>query len=310
MQRFSNILLVHEGRPRGRKACDRAIDLASRNKARLKLLEVAEPLPSSGVKYQAPDGELDLQTLVEREIVTKLAQKAEELSGDGLVVESKALFGDAFLEIMREVHHGQHDLVLLTAEGDGGIKEHLFGSLSRHLLRKCPCPVWVVRPARRKKSIRVLAAVNPTETHPSARNLDRTVLEMASSLARMYSGQLDIVHVWQQAPRSGRVHRNVVAKWNAELLLAAEQRVTEMLDHFDFSDLGPRIHLPGGPTGMRIVEVAEERKVDVLVMGTLSRSGLQGMFMGNTAESVLQHIDASVLAVKPEGFESPVKFDS
>ena len=166
------------------------------------------------------------------------------------------------------------------------------------------------RQARRKKSIRVLAAVNPTETHPSARDLDKTVLEMASSLARMYDGRLDIVHVWKQAPRSGRVHRNVVVKWNAELFQAAEERVTEMLEPFDFSDLGPRIHLPGGPIGLRIVEVSEERKVDVVVMGTLSRSGLQGMFMGNTAESVLQHIDASILAVKPEGFESPVMFDS
>jgi nucleotide-binding universal stress UspA family protein len=61
---------------------------------------------------------------------------------------------------------------------------------------------------------------------------------------------------------------------------------------------------------MRIVETAEQRKADVVVMGTLSRSGLQGIIMGNTAESVLQQIDSSILAVKPEGFESPVKFDS
>ena len=310
MQRFKNILLVHEQRPRGRRAINRAVDLASRNKARLKLVEVADPVPSVSVKYQGADGALDLQALVARELETRLALIAEELSGGGLKVTSKVLFGDAFLEIMREVHHGQHDLVLLTTEGNGGLKEHLFGSLSRHLLRKCPCPVWVVRPARRKKSIRVLAAVNPTETHPSARSLDRAVLEMASSLARMYGGQMDVVHVWQQAPRSGRVHSSVVAKWNAELLLAAEQKVTELLESFDFSDLEPRIHLPGGPRGLRIAEVADERKVDVVVMGTLSRSGIKGMFMGNTAESVLQHIDASILAVKPEGFESPVKFDS
>jgi nucleotide-binding universal stress UspA family protein len=310
MQRFKNILLVHEGRPRGRRARNRAVDLAARNHARLKLVEVADPVPVSDVQYRSRDGEIDLQELLKRELEGNLAQKAAELSGGKLEVESRILFGNPFMEIMREVHHARHDLVLLTAEGDGGLKEHLFGSLSRHLLRKCPCPVWVVRPARRKKGIRVLAAVNPAETHPSARTLDRTILEMASSLARMYHGTLDIVHVWQQAPRSGRVHRNVVAKWNAELLQAAEQRVAEMLASYDFSDLKPRIHLPGGSTGLRIVEVAEERKVDVVVMGTLSRSGLKGMIMGNTTESVLQYIDASILAVKPEGFESPVKFDS
>jgi nucleotide-binding universal stress UspA family protein len=309
MQRFRNILLVHERRPRGRKARNRAVDLAARNEARLTLVEVADPVPSSGATYQTPGGEIDLQTLVARELESALQEKAAELSNGSLAVDSRVLFGNPFMEIMRQVHEGGHDLVLLTAEGDGGLKDHLFGSLSRHLLRKCPCPVWVVRPARRKKSIRVLAAVNPAETHPSARNLDRTVLEMASSLARMYAGKLDIVHVWQQAPRSGRVHRNVIARWNADLLTAAEQRVTEMLAPHDFSDLAPRIHLPGGPTGLRIVEVAEERKVDVVVMGTLSRTGLQGMIMGHTCESVLRHVDASILAVKPEGFVSPVTFE-
>jgi nucleotide-binding universal stress UspA family protein len=310
MKRFKKILLVHERKPRGQKARDRAVDLAVLNNARIRLVEVAEPLPQGKAKYLSPDGEVDLQALVAGEIENRMSRFIEQMSVGGVEVDSRVLFGNPFIEIIREVHLGKHDLVLLTAEGDGGLKSHLFGSLSRHLLRKCPCPVWVVRPARRRKSIRVLAAVNPSETHHSARNLDRTILEMASSLARMYDGKLDIVHVWQQAPRSGRVHRNVVAKWNEDLYAAAEQRVAEMLEPFDFADLKPGIHLPGGPPGLRIVEVAEKQRVDVVVMGTLSRSGLQGMLMGNTCEAVLQQIEASILAVKPEGFVSPVKLDS
>ena len=168
--------------------------------------------------------------------------------------------------------------------------------------------MWVVRPARARKRYRVLAAVNPAETHRSAKNLDRTVLEMASSLARLYSGELDVAHVWQPAPKSGRVHRNVVAEWNNELFLAAEKRLTTLLDSFDFSDLSLRMHLPSGPTGLRLSEVADEVHSDVVVMGTLSRTGLRGLIMGNTCETVLQHIDASILAVKPEGFKSPVTF--
>jgi nucleotide-binding universal stress UspA family protein len=40
-------------------------------------------------------------------------------------------------------------------------------------------------------------------------------------------------------------------------------------------------------------------------MGTVARTGMNGVFMGNTAEAVLQRIGRSVLAVKPDGFRSP-----
>jgi len=309
MQRFRNLLLIHESGVRGRKARSRAIDLAVRNQARIKLLEVAEPLPQDG-SFQTVDEEIDLQDIVAREMETKLDRVAGTMAGAGLQVKTGVSFGNPYLSILREVQQGEHDLVLVTAEGDGGLKEHLFGSLSRHLLRKCPVPVWVVRPARSRRKFRVLAAVNPAEEHPTARSLDRTVLEMASSLARMYHGHLDVVHAWQPVPRSGRVGRKVVTGWNNDLFLAAEMRLVGLLDDFELDDLSPHRHLPGGPAGLSISEVAEECRSDIIVMGTLNRSGLRGMIMGNTCETVLQHINASVLAVKPEGFESPVTLDS
>jgi nucleotide-binding universal stress UspA family protein len=42
-------------------------------------------------------------------------------------------------------------------------------------------------------------------------------------------------------------------------------------------------------------------------MGTIARSGVTGLLMGNTAERVFGHVNCSVLAVKPAGFVSPVK---
>jgi nucleotide-binding universal stress UspA family protein len=41
-------------------------------------------------------------------------------------------------------------------------------------------------------------------------------------------------------------------------------------------------------------------------MGTVAHSGVGGLFIGNTAEAILEPIECSVLAVKPEGFETPV----
>ena len=44
-------------------------------------------------------------------------------------------------------------------------------------------------------------------------------------------------------------------------------------------------------------------------MGTVARTGIPGLLIGNTAETILQRVDCSVLAVKPDGFVSPVGLD-
>jgi len=46
-----------------------------------------------------------------------------------------------------------------------------------------------------------------------------------------------------------------------------------------------------------------------LVMGTLARTGITGLFIGNTAETILNHITCSVLTVKAKGFVSPVELE-
>jgi len=44
-------------------------------------------------------------------------------------------------------------------------------------------------------------------------------------------------------------------------------------------------------------------------MGTVARTGIPGLIIGNTAESILSDIDCSLLAVKPEGFVTPISMN-
>jgi len=53
--------------------------------------------------------------------------------------------------------------------------------------------------------------------------------------------------------------------------------------------------------------VQDETKIDILIMGTVARTGISGFIIGNTAENILQKIDCSLLALKPQGLVSPVK---
>jgi universal stress protein E len=65
-------------------------------------------------------------------------------------------------------------------------------------------------------------------------------------------------------------------------------------------------HLLKGEPGDVIAEFAEAKKADLIVMGTVGRTGLAGFIVGNTAETILGAVRCSVIAVKPEGFQSPV----
>jgi nucleotide-binding universal stress UspA family protein len=67
--------------------------------------------------------------------------------------------------------------------------------------------------------------------------------------------------------------------------------------------------LRGAPEDV-IPEFIVSHNIDLTVIGTVGRSGIAGLLIGNTAERILRKLPCSVLAVKPDGFVSPVRADS
>ena len=68
----------------------------------------------------------------------------------------------------------------------------------------------------------------------------------------------------------------------------------------------PQVHIVKGKAHKVIQDLVQEQKADLVVMGTVARTGIPGVITGNTAESILNNIGCSVLAVKPPGFVTPV----
>ena len=85
--------------------------------------------------------------------------------------------------------------------------------------------------------------------------------------------------------------------------------VTSQLGKGAAEYLNPQIHLIKGGARKEIPELAEQLKADVIVMGTVARTGVPGFIMGNTAETILNQINCSVLAIKPSEFKTPVTLE-
>ena len=65
-----------------------------------------------------------------------------------------------------------------------------------------------------------------------------------------------------------------------------------------------RTHVHQGSTRQLLLTLTEQLRADAVVMGAVSRSGLKGLFLGNTAEDVLDRLHSDLIIVKPDGFRA------
>ena len=156
MKRFKQILCVVAPGKQGQLALERAVSLAENNNAKLTVATVTPLLTADIEITNGGPVSADLQ----KAIVSVKQQELESLVQpyrERLAIQTTVLIGTSFLEIIREVLRQGHDLVIKVTDTADWL-DRLFGSEDMHLLRKCPCPVWVVRPEHDLVHRLVLAA--------------------------------------------------------------------------------------------------------------------------------------------------------
>ena len=322
MKRFKNILYVAEPEADFRPALDRAVTLAENNQANLTAVSVMEKITAD---INTPDGgpvSAELQSVLASSQLKKLEALVEPFR-ERVAIQTGVLFGMSFLEIVRDVLRNDRDLVIKTPENPDWLTQ-IFGSDDMHLLRECPCPVWFVKAEALDKYRRILVAVDVEEKDsPAGSNtvhaLNMQLLEIASSLALSEFAELHVVHVWnavgESAMRGGFLNRpeeQVVAyveqvrRQREQALNVLLQRAVGGLGSDALHYLKPETHLIKGLARNAIPLLAREINADLVVMGTLARTGIPGLIIGNTAETILNQIECSVLAIKPPGFSASV----
>ena len=312
MIRFKNILLVLHGE-KNEEAVKRAFGLANKNKAKLTIVDVIDELPDRIKDYLDIISAEELEDLVAQERVEEIHALIKTFEpGTSFRPVIKTLVGKPHVEIIKEVLRNKHDLVMKTPEGKGDTKEALFGSIDINIMRKCPCPVWMIKPTESKRYSRILAAVDPEPDNQNSNELNNNIMELAVSLAELEGSELHIVHVWslfgEKTLRGSRFKKkeDEINKLVKDAENHHRKLTDELLRYFPLNKIHHKIHLPKGEPGELIPEVAEKEKIDLIVMGTVCRTGLPGFIIGNTAESILYKVDCSVLSIKPYGFISPV----
>jgi nucleotide-binding universal stress UspA family protein len=320
MSNFRNILLVQVPGGGSADALHRAAELARLHGARLKLLSAVGEVPRLPSVDIPGSPAIDLEVLLLREHRERLEELAEPLRVEGIEAETAVRTGAPFAAIIREVHEHGHDLVLKTAEGASGIRQKLFGSTALHVIRKCPCPVWILKPTGQQRGGRILAAVDPSPDDDALQADDAhffvndRILELAITMARARGAEVTVAHAWSLHGESllrgpGRVASERVDTMVEETRARHQSEVEELMGRQDWSGVDYRLCLVKGDAGNVIPSLAERESSDLIVMGSIGRTGLSGFLIGNTAETVLNRVDCSVLTVKPKGFVTPLALE-
>lgn len=312
MKRFSNILFVSEGDVDDSRALARAATLANNNQAKLTL--VAAVAPGTSILSH------ELREALIAESQERLQQLARSVSLTTGTPETRVLVGRPFIEVIREVQRNGRDLVVKSS-GHAGAQ--LRGGMDIKLLRKCPCPVWIINSAEESGYRQILLALDFEPENPENEPLNRQLVEMAASLALSEFAELHVVHAWKlehegffRSARSGLTREEV-----DQMVTDEENRRRRWLEQFVNDCCGslgaeasgylqPEFHLIQGYAEDVVPGCATDLGAELIVMGTVGRTGIPGFVIGNTADTILQRIDCSVLAVKPAGFVSPVTADS
>lgn len=180
-----------------------------------------------------------------------------------------------------------------------------------YLIRGCPVPLLLTKSTPWAKTPRIVAAVDPGHLNDKPAMLDRCILDQAAAFSRSLRGELHAVHAY--------VPMSIVA--SAALAPMVAPMTTEELERdrdaklkevgaltSDYGVFAERIHLQiGGPADV-LPRAAEAIQADILVMGAISRSGMERAFVGSTAEDVLERLPCDALVVKTPDFAELLPF--
>lgn len=311
MRHYHNPLYVSHGTADETEGLKQALSLARNNDAPLSVLVVCPKFPAEFPDYRKKYEESLLAQVAASIRSTKEAIKLEE----GSVNISIELVSDKTpsIKIIQHVLQHGHDLVIKEAEPrDGGGSG--FKAIDMHLLRKCPCAVWLCRPIKHSRQhIQVAVAIDPESFEPAAEASSKRLLELSRSLADSCSGELHIVSCWDYGFESflrGSIWVKMSDVQIAEAVLDTKHEHRTALERLikkSGISGSHQVHHLRGMAEECIPSFVKDKKIDILVMGTVARTGIPGFIIGNTAENIVQKLSCSLMALKPRGFVSPVK---
>jgi nucleotide-binding universal stress UspA family protein len=291
-----------------RQALACAVPLARRHRAKINLVHVTQ---SPVMMRTFPDGSLTVPIDTTRMIsVAKshLDELAAQLLPTELRGQTMVREGNPGYEVVAAAESLKADLIVLSATGRSGLKRILLGSTAERIVRHAHCPVLTVRRQLDGTAKRLLALQQPLypEQLPWRRILapvdfsftSLRALQEVVALALENGARLYLLNVVEPNPYPAGMEGAVLVMSDAEVARDAKKTLTRIIRRLVPPSVRATPLVCRGRAASVIVDLAREKKVDLITLATHGHTGLDRLLLGSTAEQVVRHAQCPVLVVR------------
>jgi nucleotide-binding universal stress UspA family protein len=288
LAKIEKLLLSTDGSEYSEGAVREAVKLAKLTSAILTVIAVIETNPE--YEALAPDrvDKADTKTREYLDTVKKMA------SLDGVECETLAFHSEnVFRTIVEEAEKRNVDMIVMGRRGRTGLKRLLMGSVTAKVIGHSPCDVLVVPKAAEIGCRKILVATDGSKYSLAAASEAIGIAKRCGAFLYVVSAlpsessPFDIVH--------SEMLKGPIEQYE---LREAEKNVKDVMLIAEQEGIPARTIVESGPPYKAILEAAEKEKIDLIIMGSHGRTGMERLLMGSVAERVVGHAACAVLIVK------------
>ncbi len=297
--RLSSILTILDKAKHQQTALARSLELQKLSQAHLELIAFRwNAMYDSRTTLDATQRKKLKRAMVEEAEAWQITL-VEELVNGGVpaaALEPRTVWANDIADWVRdEVEERPYDLVVKSIHQQ---PQGLFYTPTDwNLLRTCPVPVLLTTNKKRKRSGKIIAALDFSQTGPKHRHLNMQVLLAAHSMADTFGAKVHCVYALEVSDVLRDLDIINAREARQRMLDKAMPDIQRALDAFGVPV--SRRHFPIGKPGQVVQTKAHQLNADMIVVGTAAHRVRQMLGLGSTAERILTRARCDVLAVHP-----------
>jgi len=292
MIKISNVVALVDLNDEYKGVIDKAAFLAEANRANLELvcIDYSSYLEDGHHFDPIQAAELRQQWLEEHRI--ELDEIAGTVKNDKLKVDTFVKWGQPSTKILNEhIEHPETTLVVKSTKHHNQFARLFLSNEDWDLIRECTAPVLLVKGKKWSKEPGFITAIDPNHANDKPAALDTKMIACSQVLSGSCGGSVHLFHSDSVPPFMG-VH---------SLIMSEEDKKAKLTEIGQQAGIeASHCHWTDSPIENSLPKLIDELDASVVVMGAISRSGVDSVLIGSTAERLLDLIDRDVLIVKPD----------
>ena len=243
-----------------------------------------------------------------------LESVAGPLRAEGLEVRTEAVYANPRHEaVARRALETGAAFVVMRTHFHEWLTRATLSAADWQLIRICPAPLMLVKGGTWPEAPNLLAAVDPSHRDDRHARLDHTIMDLAEQLDTALNARTWVAHcIFSMASLESTAALSMMPEalgsspedYAGDLVQQLRAAVLRLLEGRKVP--ASRMRIVEGRPEKELPRLVDELEIDLLITGGISRSRIEQVFIGGTAERLLDRIGCDLLVVKPPGFRCPL----